>query len=65
MTYSSLITELTDHVLVVRLNRPEHLNAFTVEMGRGLVACFDDADRNDEVRVVIDLPDVLPWSKPS
>lgn len=49
----TLLTDLSDRVLTVRLNRPEQLNAFTPAMGHDLMAVLDDADRDDGVRVVI------------
>jgi enoyl-CoA hydratase/carnithine racemase len=35
------------------LNRPEHLNAFTVEMAQELIDAFDRASNDDKVRVVV------------
>lgn len=46
-------TELTDHVLTITLNRPERLNAWTPTMGRELIAAFDRADADDEIRAVV------------
>jgi enoyl-CoA hydratase/carnithine racemase len=46
-------TELSGHVLTITLNRPERLNAWTATMGRELIAAFDQADADDDVRVVI------------
>ena len=40
-------------VLTITLNRPERLNAWTPTMGRELIAAFDQADGDDEVRAVI------------
>ena len=53
MSYEQIITDLADGVLTVTLNRPERLNAWTPTMQRELIAAFDEADGNDEVRVVI------------
>ncbi len=53
MSYEQIITELADGVLTITLNRPERLNAWTPTMQRELIAAFDEADGNDEVRVVI------------
>lgn len=46
-------TELVDGVLTVTLDRPEKLNAFTRQMMHELIAAFDRADADDDVRVVI------------
>lgn len=45
--------ELEDSILTITLNRPDKLNAFTATMGRELAEAFEEADRNDDVRVVI------------
>jgi enoyl-CoA hydratase/carnithine racemase len=45
--------DVADGVLTITLNRPERLNAFTATMGRELIAAFDAADADDDVRVVI------------
>jgi enoyl-CoA hydratase/carnithine racemase len=46
-------TELSDRVLTITLNRPERLNAWTGQMGGELMAAFDRADADDEVRAII------------
>lgn len=53
MSYKTLLTEKKDGVMIIRLNRPEKLNAFTVEMLREIISALDDADADDAVRVVI------------
>jgi enoyl-CoA hydratase/carnithine racemase len=45
--------EVADRVLIITLNRPERLNAFTPTMGRELIEAFDRADADDDVRAVI------------
>lgn len=45
--------DLADGVLIVKLARPDRLNAFNDAMGRELIDAFDRADRDDAVRVVI------------
>lgn len=42
-----------DGVLTICLDRPEHLNAFTVEMAEDLVAVFDAVNADDGVRAVV------------
>jgi len=41
-TYETLqIETLAEHVIGIRLNRPESMNAINTQMGRDLVACFE------------------------
>ena len=52
--YSTLTWDLAeDGVLTVWLDRPDQLNAFTVEMADELVDAFDRAGRDDAVRAVV------------
>lgn len=44
---------LEDRVLTITLNRPDKLNAFDRPMMNGLIAAFDRADADDEVRAVV------------
>jgi len=53
MTYATLTYEVSDRVLVLTLNRPQALNAFTVEMANELVAAFNRASEDDEVGAVV------------
>ncbi|MBO6656102.1 MAG: crotonase/enoyl-CoA hydratase family protein [Pseudomonadales bacterium] len=53
MTYQTLFTHLEDRILQVTLDRPESMNAFTVEMANELVTVFNDASTDDEVGCVI------------
>lgn len=47
----NLITERDGHVLVVTLNRPDKLNAFTPEMMTGLADAWEQLNEDDELRV--------------
>lgn len=51
--YETIKTELVDRVLTVYLNRPEKLNAFNPQMSKELSHILDEADRNDDIRVVV------------
>jgi enoyl-CoA hydratase/carnithine racemase len=51
--YEQIATEVADNVMTITLNRPDRLNAWTATMGRELIAAFDRADADDEVRAVI------------
>lgn len=53
MTFNTLKYEVEDGLLILTLNRPDKLNAFTVEMASELVQAFDQADHDDQIRAVI------------
>jgi enoyl-CoA hydratase/carnithine racemase len=53
MSYETLLYEVSDHVLTITLNRPDRLNAFTGTMMNELIAAFDAADADDDVRAII------------
>ena len=53
MPYKQIIWEVKDSVLTLVLNRPEKLNAFTVEMGNELIDAFDRASEDDSVSAII------------
>jgi enoyl-CoA hydratase/carnithine racemase len=48
-----VLKTLEDRVLTLTLNRPEALNAWNAELHAATIAAFDEADRDDAVRVVI------------
>ena len=53
MAYRTIIVELEDHVAVIRLNRPDALNALNTELLRELGAALSEADANDKVRCIV------------
>jgi enoyl-CoA hydratase/carnithine racemase len=53
MSYEQITAHVADHVLTITLNRPERLNAWTPQMGSELIAAFDAADADDDVRAII------------
>ena len=53
MNYQTLRYDVTDRILTLTLHRPERMNAFTGLMADELIAAFDRADADDEVKVVI------------
>lgn len=53
MNLEHLVYDKSDGIATVRLNRPENLNAFTPLMREGFAQAFEDAEGDDEVRVVI------------
>jgi enoyl-CoA hydratase/carnithine racemase len=53
MTYDTLTYAVEDGVLVLTLNRPQALNAFTVEMAGELIDAFGRASQDDAVGAVV------------
>jgi len=53
MAYETLIVEISDHVALIRLNRPEALNALNSKLIAELAAALTAADRNDKVRCIV------------
>lgn len=51
--YETIKLEVANGVATMTLNRPDRMNAFTQEMMRDMIAGFDEADANDDVRAVI------------
>ena len=53
MTFTEIDYSVADHIATITLNRPDKLNAFTGVMMKELIAAFDQAEADDDVRVVI------------
>jgi enoyl-CoA hydratase/carnithine racemase len=53
MAYETIKYEVADKILTITLNRPDKLNAFNATMQRELIAAFDAADKDDDIRVII------------
>jgi hypothetical protein len=53
MAYTTLRYEVADSILTLTLNRPDQLNAFTVEMANELIEAFNRASDDDEVRAIV------------
>jgi enoyl-CoA hydratase/carnithine racemase len=53
MSYEHIQTRIENRVMVVTLNRPDAMNAFTTRMMNELIDVFTAADRDDEVRAII------------
>ena len=53
MTYETLLTEFEDGVLLIRLNRPQALNALNAQLMGELTIALDAAETDDTVRCVI------------
>ena len=53
MNYETLLYQVEDKILTLTLNRPDKLNAFTVEMAHELIHAFNRASDDDEVRAIV------------
>ena len=53
MAYNTLRYEVSENILTLTLSRPDHLNAFTVEMANELIDAFNRASDEDEVRAIV------------
>ncbi|MGB2358598.1 MAG: crotonase/enoyl-CoA hydratase family protein [Porticoccaceae bacterium] len=53
MHYNTIQYSVEDGILTLMLNRPEQMNAFTLEMSDELAAAFNRASDDDDVRVVV------------
>jgi enoyl-CoA hydratase/carnithine racemase len=53
LEFEQILTEQSDRILTITLNRPERLNAWTPTMCNELLAAFDHADEDDDVGAVI------------
>jgi enoyl-CoA hydratase/carnithine racemase len=53
MNFETIRVDLENGIQTITLHRPDKLNAFTGTMMNELIAAFDAADKNDDVRAVI------------
>lgn len=53
MTYQTIEYRLDEGILTLLLNRPDRLNAFTVEMAGELIDAFNRASEDDAVRAIV------------
>jgi len=53
MAYETLIVDVQDHVALVKLNRPDALNALSFQLLSELGDALKSLDRNDSVRAVV------------
>ncbi|CAN5427468.1 crotonase/enoyl-CoA hydratase family protein [soil metagenome] len=53
MAYQTILYDVADQILTITLNRPEKLNAYNGTMQAELIAAFDAADADDNVRAII------------
>ena len=53
MNFEQIIYEKEDNLAIITLNRPDAMNAWTVTMMDEILVALDEADADDDVRVVI------------
>ena len=53
MTYETITTELRGEVLLITLNRPDRLNAWTYQMGAELGDAINQANHSDDVTAIV------------
>ena len=53
MAYETINVEISQHVALIRLNRPEALNALNAQLLSELADALKAADRNDKVRCIV------------
>lgn len=53
MAYETIIVEVEDHVCLIRLNRPDALNALNQALLGELCGALEEADSNDKVRCIV------------
>ncbi len=53
MAYETLIVEIEEHVALIRLNRPDALNALNSKLLGELADCLRSVEANDKVRVIV------------
>lgn len=53
MAYETLIVEIEDYIALIRLNRPDALNALNAKLVAELADALSAADANDKVRCIV------------
>ncbi len=53
MKFETILYEIENKILTITLNRPERLNAFTGQMMDDLIKAFDEAGKDDDIRVIV------------
>ena len=53
MSYETIKYEVEEQILTITLNRPDKLNAFNGAMQNEMIAAFDAADKDDNIRAII------------
>ncbi|AZV80227.1 enoyl-CoA hydratase [Parasedimentitalea marina] len=53
MAFETIIVEVQDHVSLIKLNRPDALNALNTELLQELCTAVEEAEANDKVRCIV------------
>jgi len=53
MAYETITVEVENHVALIRLNRPEALNALNTQLLRELCQALEESDTNEKVRCIV------------
>ncbi|MDG1739235.1 MAG: enoyl-CoA hydratase [Paracoccaceae bacterium] len=53
MAFETIIVEINDHVALIKLNRPDALNALNQQLLGELCVAFEEADANEKVRCIV------------
>jgi enoyl-CoA hydratase len=53
MAYKNIIVEIEDHISLIKLNRPDALNALNIELLDELGAALSEGQKNDKVRCFV------------
>ncbi|SEO58846.1 enoyl-CoA hydratase [Salinihabitans flavidus] len=53
MAFETIIVEIEDHIALIKLNRPDALNALNSQLLRELGRALSEADANDKVRCIV------------
>ena len=53
MAYENIIVDIEDNVCLIRLDRPEAMNALNLDLLRELGTALGEAQKNDKVRAIV------------
>lgn len=53
MAFETIIVEIEDHVALIKLNRPDAMNALNTQLMGELCTALEEADANDKVRCIV------------
>jgi enoyl-CoA hydratase/carnithine racemase len=53
MPYETILTDISENLFTITINRPDKLNALNTQMIHDLIDAFDKADADDAVRAII------------
>jgi enoyl-CoA hydratase/carnithine racemase len=53
MPYETTLTDVSENIFTITINRPDRLNALNTQMIHDLIAALDEADTDDAVRAII------------